>query len=58
MEKTPTKECLLVLMDANARTGQRMVGCGDDESRALGAYARDVRNDYGNDSCRSPPIAS
>ena len=30
-----------VLTDANARTGQRMEGCGDDESRVLGTYGRD-----------------
>ena len=27
--------------------GQKKEGCGDDESRALGAYGRDVRNDNG-----------
>ena len=35
MEKIPTKECLFVLMDANARTGQRMEGCGDDKLECL-----------------------
>ena len=40
VEKIPTEECLFVLMDANARTGQRMEGCGDDESRVLGAYGQ------------------
>ena len=34
VEQIPTKECLFVLMDANARTGQRMEGCGDDESKS------------------------
>ena len=47
MEKIPTTECVFVLMDANAQAGQRKKGCGDDESRVLGAYGRDVRNDNG-----------
>ena len=35
-------------MDANARAGQRVVGCGDGESRVLaGAYGRDVLDDNG-----------
>ena len=38
----PTKECLFVLMDDNARTGQSVVGRGDDESRLT-----DVPNDDG-----------
>ena len=42
-----TKECLLVLIDANARTGYRIEGCGDDEIRVFVAYGRDVRNDNG-----------
>ena len=29
VEQIPTKECLFVLVDANARTGKRMEGCGD-----------------------------
>ena len=47
VEKIPTQECLFVMMDANARTGKKMEGCGDDESRVLGAYGRDIRNDNG-----------
>ena len=47
VEQIPTKECLFVLIDANARTGRRVAGCGDDESRVLGAYGRDARNDNG-----------
>ena len=27
--------------------GKRVMGCGDDESRVLGAYGRDVLNDNG-----------
>ena len=57
VEQIPTKEILFVLMDANARTGQseiirhvsRLCLCGrvrgDYESRVLGAYGREVRND-------------
>ena len=29
VEQIPTKECLFVLTDANARTGKRMEGCDD-----------------------------
>ena len=45
VERIPSKECLFVPMDASAQTGQRIDGCGDDESRVIGAYGRDVRND-------------
>ena len=41
----PAKECLFVLVDANARTGKGMEGCDDD--RVLGAYGRDELNDNG-----------
>ena len=44
-EHIPTKECLFVLVDANARTGKRMSGCGD--GRVLGAYGRDELNNNG-----------
>ena len=44
-EQIPTKECLFVLVDANARTGKRMEGCGD--GRAFGAYGRDRLNSNG-----------
>ena len=46
VEQIPTKECLVVLLvDANARTGKRMEGCGD--GRVLGAYGRDELNSNG-----------
>ena len=32
-------------MDAKARTGQSIEWGGDDESRVIGAYGRDVRYD-------------
>ena len=44
VEQIPTKECIFVLVDKNARTG-RMEGCGD--GRVLGAYGRDELNDNG-----------
>ena len=44
-EQIPTKECLFVLVHANARTGKRMEGCGD--GRVLGAYGRDELNSNG-----------
>ena len=47
VEKIPTNECLFVLRRVNARTGQGMEGCGDDESKVHGAYRRDVLNDNG-----------
>ena len=45
IEQIPTKECLFVLVDANARTGTRIDGCGD--GRVLGAYGRDKLNNNG-----------
>ena len=36
---------MFVLVDANARTGKRMDGCGD--GRVLGAYGRDELNNNG-----------
>ena len=47
VERIPTKECLLVLMDANARTGRRVEGDGGDSGKVLGAYGRDVLNENG-----------
>ena len=41
----PCRDHLLVLMDANARTGKRGIGWTD--SRFLGAYGRDELNDNG-----------
>lgn len=53
-----TKRCMFLLMDAVARTRQRLVGCGDDESRVVGAYGRDELNRNGKLSYRPLPIAS
>ena len=41
----PSRDHLLVLMDANARTGMR--GIGSTDSKELGAYERDDLNDNG-----------
>ena len=41
----PSRDHLLVLMDANARTGMRGIGWTD--SKVLGAYGRDELNDNG-----------
>lgn len=54
----PTKECLLLLMDANARTGQRTEGWGSDENRVLGTYGCDVRDENGKRLLSLPSIAS
>ena len=45
VEQIPSKECLFVLVDANARTGKRMDGCGD--GRVLRAHGRDELNSSG-----------
>ena len=41
----PSRDRLLVLMDANARTGMRGIGWTD--SKVFGAYGRDELNDNG-----------
>lgn len=46
VKRVPAKECLFVLMDANARTGKRIEGDGTDDG-VLGAYGRDEMNDNG-----------
>ena len=45
VKRVPTRDYLLVLMDANARTGKRGIGWTD--SKVLGAYGRDELNDNG-----------
>ena len=49
MKEVPKhKQLLLVLMDANARTGRREKGqVGSKDSKILGAYDRDTLNDNG-----------
>ena len=43
--EVPKGEHLVVMMDANARTGITGEGCVDD--KVLGAYGRDTLNEYG-----------
>ena len=43
----PAREHVFVLTDANARTGKRGEGSGEIDSKALGAYGRDVLNRNG-----------
>ena len=48
MKEVPEHDQLLVLMDANARTGRRGGGkLGSEECKGLGAYGRDNLNDNG-----------
>ena len=42
--EVPKREHLLVMMDANARTGRRGEGCVDD--KVLGAYGRGTLSDH------------
>ena len=43
----PKKECIFVLMDANARTGEKIEGERTEDDGVLGAYGRDELNDNG-----------
>ena len=43
----PAREYVVVLTDANARTGKRGEGGGEADSNVLGAYGRDVLNKNG-----------
>ena len=43
----PTREYFLVFTDANARTGKRGEGGGEEDSKLLCAYGRDVLNENG-----------
>ena len=47
VEPIPKKECLLVLMDANAHTGEKIEGERTEDDGVLGAYGRDELNDNG-----------
>ena len=48
VEEVPEREQLLVLMDANARTGRREKGgVGSKDNKILGAYGRDTLDDNG-----------
>ena len=48
VQRIPKKECLFVLMDANARTGEKIEGGGTEDDGVLGAYGRDELNDKVN----------
>ena len=47
VQRIPKKECLFVLMDANARTGEKIEGEGTKGDGVLGAYGRDELNNNG-----------
>ena len=44
VQRIPKKECLFELMDANARTGEKIEGEGTEDDGVLGAYGRDELN--------------
>lgn len=44
MWRIPFKECVYILMDANARTGERM---GGEDEGVLGMHGRDELNENG-----------
>ena len=43
IREVPSRDHVVVLMDADARTGGREDGCSD--ANVMGAYGRDVLND-------------
>ena len=47
VQQIPKKECIFVLMDANARTGEKIEGERTEDDGVLGAYGRDELNDNG-----------
>ena len=47
VQRIPKKECFFVLMDANARTGEKIEGEGREDDGLLGAYGRDELNNNG-----------
>ena len=47
VQRIPAKECLYVLMDANARTGRRIEGESLQDEGILGTYGRDELNNNG-----------
>ena len=57
MEKIPTKKCLLVLMDANARTVHKMEGVVMIKVECLERMDVMFLMIRADSSCRSPPIA-
>ena len=47
VQRIPKKECIFVLMDANARTGENIQGERTEDDGVLGAYGRDELNNNG-----------
>ena len=47
VQRIPAKECVYVLMDANARTGRRIEGESLQDEGILGTYGRNELNDNG-----------
>ena len=47
VQQIPKKECVFVLMDANASTGEKIEGERTDDDGVLGAYGRDEYNNNG-----------
>ena len=47
VQRIPKMECLFVLMDANARTGEKIEGERMEDGEVLGAYGCDELNDNG-----------
>ena len=47
VQRIPKKECIFVLMDANARTGEKIEGERTEDDGVLGAYGRDELNNNG-----------
>ena len=47
VQQIPKKEFIFVLMDANARTGEKIEGERTDDDGVLGAYGRDELNNNG-----------
>ena len=45
MQRIPKNECLFVLMDANALTGEKIEGERTEDDGVLGAFGRDDVND-------------
>ena len=45
VQRIPTKECIFVLMDANAHTSENIEGERTEDDGVLGAYGRDKLND-------------
>ena len=47
MQRIPTKKCIFVVIDTNARTGEKIEGERTEDDGVLGAYGRDELNDNG-----------